>query len=116
MGWKENKRAQGFKDMLIWLSPAAVTAMEKLKASSPGASAADIISRAVAQAAGGVPEVAGQDVGGPDHALVLYLEERVEAVENRLGEMEYNFRDFKDDEDFQDKQPFGNGLMPWKEA
>lgn len=97
MGWKENKREQGFRDVLVWLDPAAVVALEALKASSPGASVADIISRAVAQAAGGVPEVAGRDP-------VEDLKDQLAAVDSRLAVVEDDFRDFKDDEDFHEKQ------------
>ena len=38
--------------MLVWLEPAAVEALEQLKAASPGASVADLVSRAVILAAG----------------------------------------------------------------
>lgn len=88
MGWKESKRAQGFKDMLVWLEPAAVEALEQLKAGSPGASAADIISKAVILAAGAkLPDTAGHGAGepGPD---VAGIKDRLAAVELRVAGIE----------------------------
>lgn len=49
MGWKEKQREKGFKDLLVWLDPSAVEALERLKAASPGASVAELVSRAVIQ-------------------------------------------------------------------
>ena len=79
MGWKESKRAQGFKDMLVWLEPAAVEALERLKSASLGSSVADLVSKAVILAAGmEPPEVAGH-VAGPDPE-VASLKGRLAAV------------------------------------
>lgn len=88
MGWKESKRAQGFKDMLVWLEPTAVEALEQLKAGSPGASVADLISKAVILAAGAkLPDTAGHGAGepGPD---VAGIKDRLAAVELRVAGIE----------------------------
>jgi len=88
MGWKESKRAQGFKDMLVWLEPAAVEALEQLKAASPGASVADLVSRAVILAAGmELPVVVGPVAGGPDPEVVS-LKDQLAAVESRVAGVE----------------------------
>lgn len=88
MGWKESKRAQGFKDMLVWLEPAAVEALEQLKAASPGSSVAGIISKAVVLAVGmELPMVAGPVAGGPDPE-VGSLKDQLAAVESRVAGVE----------------------------
>ena len=88
MGWKESKRAQGFKDMLVWLEPAAVEALEQLKAASPGASVADLVSKAVILAAGMEPSVvAGPVAGGPDPE-VASLKGQLAAIEARVASVE----------------------------
>lgn len=88
MGWKESKRAQGFKDMLVWLEPAAVEALEQLKAASPGSSVAGIISKAVVLAAGmELPEATGHVAGGPDPE-VASLKDQLAAVESRVAGVE----------------------------
>lgn len=88
MGWKESKRAQGFKDMLVWLEPAAVEALEQLKAASPGSSSADIISKAVILVAGMEPSVvAGPVAGGPDPE-VASLKDQLAGIEARLARVE----------------------------
>jgi len=87
MGWKESKRAQGFKDMLVWLEPAAVEALERLKSASLGSSVADIISKAVILAAGmEPPEVAGH-VAGPDPE-VASLKDQLAVIEARVASVE----------------------------
>lgn len=80
MGWKENKREQGFRDVLVWLDPAAVAGLEQLKAAHPGVSVAEIISRAVTQAAEETP-------GKEQHPT---------AIEERLGVAEDELRNHKD--------------------
>ena len=88
MGWKESKRAQGFKDMLVWLEPAAVEALEQLKAASLGSSSSDIISKAVILVAGmELPMVAGPVAGGPDPEVVS-LKDQLAAVESRVAGVE----------------------------
>ena len=47
LGWKERQRAYGHKDVLVWFTPEAVTALEKLKNYFPGESTAKIVSQAV---------------------------------------------------------------------
>lgn len=87
MGWKERKREQGYRDVLVWLEPSAVEALERLKAASPGSSVADLISRAVILAAGmEPPEVAGH-VAGPDPE-VASLKDQLAVIEARLARVE----------------------------
>ena len=87
MGWKESKRAQGFKDMLVWLEPAAVEALERLKSASLGSSVADLVSKAVILAAGmEPPEVAGH-VAGPDPE-VASLKDQLAVIEARVASVE----------------------------
>ena len=87
MGWKERKREQGYRDVLVWLEPAAVEALERLKAASPGSSVADLISRVVILAAGmEPPEVAGH-VAGPDPE-VASLKDQLAVIEARVASVE----------------------------
>lgn len=88
MGWKERKREQGYRDVLVWLEPAAVEALERLKAAAPGASVADLVSRAVILAAGmELPMVAGPVAGGPDPE-VASLKDQLAVIEARLARVE----------------------------
>lgn len=88
MGWKERKREQGYRDMLVWLEPAAVEALERLKVAAPGASVADLVSRAVILAAGmELPVVAGSVAGGPDPE-VASLKDQLAGIEARLARVE----------------------------
>ena len=88
MGWKERKREQGYRDVLVWLEPTAVEALEQLKAASPGASVADLVSRAVILAAGmELPEAAGHVTGGPDPEVVG-IKDQLAAIEERLARVE----------------------------
>lgn len=88
MGWKERKREQGYRDVLVWLEPSAVEALERLKAASPGSSVADLISRAVILAAGmELPETAGHVAGGPDPE-VASLKDQLAVIEARLARVE----------------------------
>ncbi|QAZ69668.1 hypothetical protein [Solidesulfovibrio carbinolicus] len=88
MGWKERKREQGYRDVLVWLEPAAVEALEQLKAASPGLSVADLVSRAVIVAAGmELPMVAGPVAGGLD-PVVVSLKDQLAGIEERLARVE----------------------------
>lgn len=88
MGWKERKREQGYRDVLVWLEPAAVEALERLKAAAPGASVADLVSRAVILASGmELPVVAGPVAGGPDPE-VASLKDQLAGIEARLARVE----------------------------
>ena len=88
MGWKERKREQGYRDVLVWLEPTAVEALERLKAAAPGSSVADLVSRAVILAAGmEPPEVAGHVAGGPDPE-VASLKDQLALIEVRLARVE----------------------------
>ena len=90
MGWKERKREQGYRDVLVWLEPSAVEALERLKAASPGSSVADLISRAVILAAGmELSEAAGHVAvaAGPDPE-VARLKDQFAAVEARVTGIE----------------------------
>lgn len=88
MGWKERKREQGYRDVLVWLEPAAVEALERLKAAAPGASVADLVSRAVILVAGmELPEATGHVAGGPDPE-VASLKDQLAAIEERLARVE----------------------------
>jgi hypothetical protein len=107
MGWKESKRAQGFKDLLVWLEPAAVEALERLKAASPGASAADIISKAVILAAGSkLPDTAGHVAGGPDPEVarvknqLAAVELRVTGIENEVQRLAQSSQSSVSSDDF----------------
>ena len=85
MGWKERKREQGYRDVLVWLEPTAVEALEQLKAASPGASVADLVSRAVILAVGmELPETAGHVAGGHDPE-VASLKDQLALIEARLA-------------------------------
>lgn len=88
MGWKERKREQGYRDVLVWLEPTAVEALEQLKAVSPGLSVADLVSRAVILAAGmELPEAAGHVAGDPDPGVVG-IKDQLAAIEERLARVE----------------------------
>ncbi len=86
--WKAKKRAAGFRDVLVWLTPEADTALESLRHDTPGASINDLISRAVILAAGmELPVVAGPVAGGPDPEVVR-LKDQLAVIEARLARVE----------------------------
>ena len=107
MGWKETKREQGFKDMLVWLEPAAVEALERLKAASPGASVAELVSRAVILAAGmDLAEAAGHGAGVPDPGVagikvrLAVIEERVTGIESEVQKLAQSSQSSVSSDDF----------------
>ncbi|WP_029461291.1 hypothetical protein [Solidesulfovibrio alcoholivorans] len=74
--------------MLVWLEPAAVEALEQLKAASPGASVANLASRAVILAAGmESPVGAGPVAGGPDPEVVG-IKAQLAVIEARMASVE----------------------------
>ena len=86
--WKAKKRAAGFRDVLVWLTPEAATALESLRHDAPGASINDLVSRAVILAASmEVPVVAGSVAGGPDPE-VASLKDQLAGIEARLARVE----------------------------
>jgi len=88
MSWKERKREQGYRDVLVWLEPAAVEALERLKVAAPGASVADLVSRAVILASGmELPVVAGPVAGGPDPEVASF-KDQLAGIEARLARVE----------------------------
>ena len=51
MDWRDKKREAGHKDVLVWLTPEAVTGLAALQAGHAKASVAEIVSAAIVQAA-----------------------------------------------------------------
>ena len=77
--WKNRKRQEGFRDLLIWASPEAVAALGLLSAAWPGASVSDVVSQAlVTAAAGATAGVGNADLAGQVAALAV----RVAALES----------------------------------
>lgn len=86
--WKGKKRAAGFRDVLVWLTPEAATALESLRHDTPGASINDLVSRAVILAAGmDLAETAGHVTSGPD-SEVVGIKDQLAAIEKRLARVE----------------------------
>jgi len=83
---KAARRAQGYRDMLIWLTPDAVVALDKLRLNHPGRSSGDVISQ-VLLAAAATPPAANTAFEVPTQAdmasRLAELEARVVTLEQR---------------------------------
>lgn len=83
MSWKENKREQGFRDVMVWLPPEAAAALDALKAYRADMSVTDIIAKCLVSVAhhttGAGFEVPIADIG---------LKERLDGMEARLEALE----------------------------
>lgn len=78
--WKVNRRAAGWQDKLVWLTPEAVAALAVLKPVFPGESEGDILSRAVVYLAEHAD--AHRTTAAPS------VEERLRALESAVREMQ----------------------------
>ena len=78
--WKAKRRADGWADKLIWLTPDAVAALAVLKPVFPGESEGDILSRAVVYLAEHAD--AHRTTAAPS------VEERLRALESAVREMQ----------------------------
>ncbi len=77
--WKVKRRADGWQDKLVWLTPDAVAALAVLKPIFPGESEGDILSRAVVYLAEHAD--AHRTTAAPS------VEERLRALESAVREM-----------------------------
>ena len=81
MAWADSRREQGYRDRLIWFTPEAVAALDKLQADNGGKSLADVVSAAVVQSAS-----AGLAFTSPDVAHDVLAE--LEDIKSRLAKLE----------------------------
>jgi len=85
MSWKDARRKAGYRDRLMWLTPAAETALAKLRPTMPGLSLGDVVSAVI--------ERAGADVdpsfnAGPAPALSSVTENQFTALADRVAMLE----------------------------
>lgn len=80
MDWKAKRKTEGWADKLVWLTPEGVKALAVLKASAPGDSDGEILSRAVVELAKGAsPSAAPSDL--------VAVKARLDALEATVGDL-----------------------------
>ncbi len=83
MDWKAKRKAEGWADKLVWLTPEAVAALAVLKAAAPGDSDGEILSRAVVELAKG----GGYASTSAAPSDLVAVKARLDALESVVGEL-----------------------------
>lgn len=84
MDWKAKRKAEGWADKLVWLTPAAVGALATLKASAPGHSEGELISLALVELA----NVGGCTFTSAAPSDLVAVKARLDALESAVREMQ----------------------------
>ncbi|MHC1701594.1 MAG: hypothetical protein AB9900_11590 [Humidesulfovibrio sp.] len=83
MDWKAKRKAEGWADKLVWLTPEAVAALATLKAAAPGDSDGEILSRAVVELAKG----GGYASTSAAPSDLVAVKARLDALEATVGDL-----------------------------